>query len=70
MPLHVVRIIGAILIISGLYFVLWGKHEECKLAKAAAAAIQSPVDNCNNRPTSHIKSSLAQPLLASSTENA
>ncbi|KAG5613392.1 hypothetical protein H5410_024673 [Solanum commersonii] len=53
------QIIGAILIISGLYFVLWGKIEECKLAKAAAAAIQSPVDNCNNRPTSHIKSSLA-----------
>ncbi|KAG5613393.1 hypothetical protein H5410_024674 [Solanum commersonii] len=63
-------IIGAILIISGLYFVLWGKNEESKFAKAAAAAIQSPVDNCNNRPTSHIKSSLAQPLLASSTENA
>ncbi|KAL3372183.1 hypothetical protein AABB24_008631 [Solanum stoloniferum] len=63
-------IIGAVLIISGLYFVLWGKNEESKFAKAAAAAIQSPVDNCNNRPTSHIKSSLAQPLLASSTENA
>ncbi|OIT04010.1 PREDICTED: protein WALLS ARE THIN 1-like [Nicotiana attenuata] len=64
-------IIGAVLIITGLYFVLWGKNEESKFAKAAAAAIQSPVDHCNNnRPTSHIKSSLAQPLLASSTENA
>lgn len=57
-------IIGAVLIITGLYFVLWGKNEESKFAKAAAAAIQSPV------PTTHIKSSLAQPLLASSTENA
>ncbi|KAK4365112.1 hypothetical protein RND71_016470 [Anisodus tanguticus] len=61
-------IIGAVLIITGLYFVLWGKNEEQKFAKAAAAAIQSPVDNCNNRPTSHIKSSLAQPLLGSSTD--
>ncbi|KAJ8540953.1 hypothetical protein K7X08_001769 [Anisodus acutangulus] len=61
-------IIGAVLIITGLYFVLWGKNEEQKFAKAAAAAIQSPVDNCNTRPTSHIKSSLAQPLLGSSTD--
>ncbi|XP_060199763.1 protein WALLS ARE THIN 1-like [Lycium barbarum] len=61
-------IIGAVLIITGLYFVLWGKNEEQKFAKAAAAAIQSPVDISNNRPTSHIKSSLAQPLLGSSTD--
>ncbi|KAJ8568256.1 hypothetical protein K7X08_020978 [Anisodus acutangulus] len=63
-------IIGAVLIIAGLYFVLWGKNEESKFAKAAAV-IQSPAaDHVNNRTASHIKSTLAQPLLAQSTENA
>ncbi|GFS46454.1 walls Are Thin 1 [Actinidia rufa] len=61
-------IIGAVLIILGLYFVLWGKSEERKFA-AQKAAIQSPTDHGNSRTPSHIKSSLAQPLLPQSTEN-
>ncbi|XP_009777724.1 protein WALLS ARE THIN 1-like [Nicotiana sylvestris] len=63
-------IIGAVLIIAGLYFVLWGKNEESKFAKAAVV-IQSPADHINNtstRTASHINSSLAQPLLAHSTD--
>ncbi|XP_057504376.1 protein WALLS ARE THIN 1-like [Actinidia eriantha] len=61
-------IIGAVLIISGLYFVLWGKSEERKFA-AQKAAIQSPADHSNSRNPILIKSSLAQPLLPQSTEN-
>ncbi|CAL5332205.1 unnamed protein product [Camellia sinensis] len=61
-------IIGAVLIIAGLYFVLWGKNEERKFA-IQKALIQSPADHGNNRTTSHIKSSIAQPLLSQSTEN-
>ncbi|XP_019175414.1 PREDICTED: protein WALLS ARE THIN 1-like [Ipomoea nil] len=56
-------IIGAVLIIIGLYFVLWGKSEEAKFAKlAAAGGVQSPA--VDHGPSSHIKSSsLGQPLL-------
>ncbi|PSS18001.1 Protein WALLS ARE THIN like [Actinidia chinensis var. chinensis] len=61
-------IIGAVLIISGLYFVLWGKSEERKFA-AQKAAIQPPADHSNIRTPILIKSSLAQPLLPQSTEN-
>ncbi|KAK6115287.1 hypothetical protein DH2020_007556 [Rehmannia glutinosa] len=61
-------IIGAVLIISGLYFVLWGKNEERKFAQKAV--IQSPADHGSNRITPHIKSSITQPLLTQSTENA
>ncbi|KAL6524728.1 WD repeat-containing protein wat1 [Orobanche minor] len=61
-------IIGAVLIISGLYFVLWGKNEERKFAQKAA--IHYPAaDHGANRITPHIKSSIAQPLLSQSTEN-
>ncbi|KAL2504039.1 Protein WALLS ARE THIN 1 [Abeliophyllum distichum] len=60
-------IIGAVLIISGLYFVLWGKNEERKYSQRAA--IQSPAEHANTRATSHIKPSITQPLLAQSTEN-
>ncbi|KAL6982732.1 WD repeat-containing protein wat1, partial [Sarracenia purpurea var. burkii] len=60
-------IIGAVLIITGLYFVLWGKNAERKFS-AQKAAIQSPADHGNDRTSSHIKSSLAQPLLPQSTE--
>ncbi|KAL3845279.1 hypothetical protein ACJIZ3_002682 [Penstemon smallii] len=64
-------IIGAVLIITGLYFVLWGKNEERKFTAAAAqkATIQSPADHVSNRTTPHIKSSITQPLLSQSTEN-
>ncbi|WOG97802.1 hypothetical protein DCAR_0417143 [Daucus carota subsp. sativus] len=61
-------IIGAVLIITGLYLVLWGKNEERKFAMLQkAAAIQSPTEQGNSR--SHIKSSLAQPLLSQTTES-
>ncbi|KAL0360618.1 UNVERIFIED_CONTAM: protein WALLS ARE THIN 1 [Sesamum radiatum] len=60
-------IIGAVLIITGLYFVLWGKSEEKKFAQKAA--IQSPAEQISSRPTPHIKSSITQPLLSQSTEN-
>lgn len=61
-------IIGAVLIIAGLYFVLWGKNEERKFA-IQKALIQSSEDHGNNRTTSHIKASIAEPLLSQSTEN-
>ncbi|CAK9178469.1 unnamed protein product [Ilex paraguariensis] len=60
-------IIGAVLIIAGLYFVLWGKNEERKIAMQKPT-IQSPADHSNNRTSTHIKSSLAQPLLPQSTD--
>ncbi|XP_057468669.1 protein WALLS ARE THIN 1-like [Actinidia eriantha] len=61
-------IIGAVLIISGLYFVLWGKNEERKFS-TQKAAIQSSADHGNNRTPTQIKSSLSQPLLPQSSEN-
>lgn len=61
-------IIGAVLIITGLYLVLWGKNEERKFAMQKAA-IQSPADHGNNRTPVLPKSSLAQPLISQSTEN-
>ncbi|CAI9777861.1 unnamed protein product [Fraxinus pennsylvanica] len=60
-------IIGAVLIISGLYFVLWGKNEERKYSQRAA--IQSPADHANTRVPSQVKTSITQPLLSQSTEN-
>lgn len=65
------RIIGAVLIIVGLYLVLWGKSQERKFAQEKAA-IQSTPEHGNNRATGHIKPSLTQPLLppsSSSSEN-
>jgi len=62
------RIIGAVLIVSGLYFVLWGKSEERKFAREQLA-IASTTDHSIIRPASHAKASLAQPLLSSSTEH-
>lgn len=66
-------IIGAVLIIIGLYLVLWGKNEEQKFAKLAAVGIQAPPadhgSSISSRASTHIKSSLAQPLLSQSTEN-
>ncbi|KAK2971503.1 LOW QUALITY PROTEIN: hypothetical protein RJ640_020909 [Escallonia rubra] len=62
-------IIGAVLIITGLYLVLWGKNEERKFLLLQKATIQAPADHGSNRPPAHIKSSLAQPLLSQSPEN-
>ncbi|KAL9312537.1 hypothetical protein ACSQ67_017989 [Phaseolus vulgaris] len=62
-------IIGAVLIVVGLYFVLWGKTEERKFAKEQAAITSTP-EHSGIRSASHAKTSLAQPLLLpSSTEN-
>ncbi|KAG6406451.1 hypothetical protein SASPL_134053 [Salvia splendens] len=57
-------IIGAGLIIFGLYLVLWGKSEEKKFA-----AIQSHAEHSTGRATPQIKASITQPLLTQSTEN-
>ncbi|XP_030485021.2 protein WALLS ARE THIN 1 [Cannabis sativa] len=65
-------IIGAVLIIVGLYLVLWGKSEERKfiaLEKAAIQASTNPDHTASSRTPAHIKTSLTQPLLPSSTEN-
>lgn len=62
-------IIGAVLIIVGLYLVLWGKSEEKKFIAQEKAAIQSTPEHTNNRTPAHIKTSLTQPLLPPSTEN-
>ncbi|XP_027332391.1 protein WALLS ARE THIN 1-like [Abrus precatorius] len=61
-------IIGAVLIVGGLYFVLWGKSEERKIAREQLA-ITSNAEHGIIRPPSHTKASLTQPLLSSSTEN-
>ncbi|KAK1433618.1 hypothetical protein QVD17_10531 [Tagetes erecta] len=61
-------IIGAVLIITGLYLVLWGKSEERKfmLQKQQPALI---TDNGVARTSSHAKSSIVQPLLSQSNES-
>ncbi|XP_062097159.1 protein WALLS ARE THIN 1-like [Humulus lupulus] len=62
-------IIGAVLIIVGLYLVLWGKSEERKFIALEKAAIQANPEHTSSRTPAHIKTSLTQPLLPSSTEN-
>ncbi|KAJ6920780.1 protein WALLS ARE THIN 1-like [Populus alba x Populus x berolinensis] len=62
-------IIGAVLIIAGLYLVLWGKSEEKKFLASEKAAIQATPEHGISRAQTHIKTSLSQPLLPSSTEN-
>ncbi|KAL9681931.1 hypothetical protein QQ045_013723 [Rhodiola kirilowii] len=62
-------IIGAFLIITGLYLVLWGKNEEKKfLQKEKSMMIQNTPDGVSSSD-SHVKSSITQPLLSSSPEN-
>ncbi|XP_013615068.1 PREDICTED: protein WALLS ARE THIN 1-like [Brassica oleracea var. oleracea] len=65
-------IIGAVLIIAGLYFVLYGKSEERKFAALEKAEIQTIVEHGIERvPVSRgsIKSSITVPLLHQSTDN-
>ncbi|XP_047982135.1 protein WALLS ARE THIN 1-like [Salvia hispanica] len=57
-------IIGAVLIIFGLYLVLWGKSEEKKFAE-----IQCRAEHNTSRATPQIRPSITQPLLSQSTEN-
>ncbi|XP_061366459.1 protein WALLS ARE THIN 1-like [Gastrolobium bilobum] len=61
-------IIGAVVIVVGLYCVLWGKNEEKKVAKEQLV-LTSSAEHSIIRPASHAKASLNQPLLSSSTEN-
>ncbi|KAF8015253.1 hypothetical protein BT93_H0913 [Corymbia citriodora subsp. variegata] len=61
-------IIGAVLIIVGLYLVLWGKNEERKFAKPKVA-IQSTQDHGNSRTPGHIAPSLGQPLLSPTSDD-
>ncbi|KAM0003756.1 putative EamA domain-containing protein [Helianthus debilis subsp. tardiflorus] len=63
-------IIGAVLIITGLYLVLWGKSEERKLMLQKQPGLaQAAMDHGVPRLTGHPKSSITQPLLPQSTEN-
>ncbi|KAL1312054.1 hypothetical protein HN51_038690 [Arachis hypogaea] len=64
-------IIGAVLIVVGLYLVLWGKSEEKRIAQLAIASNNINGDHGIIRASSHAKaSSLTQPLiLPSSTDN-
>lgn len=55
---RVCRIVGAVLIIAGLYSVLWGKNEESKVDR----------EDREEDKKSLGKSSLVQPLLPNSNE--
>ncbi|EPS58157.1 hypothetical protein M569_16659, partial [Genlisea aurea] len=59
-------IIGAALVIAGLYFVLWGKNEETRLG--AGIVVPSTADHGNNGVTTQIEPSITQPLLPESTD--
>ncbi|XP_058759816.1 protein WALLS ARE THIN 1-like [Vicia villosa] len=62
-------IIGAILIVAGLYLVLWGKNEESKFSKENIAIAPPTTEHRNITSTSIAKeSSLNQPFISSSTE--
>lgn len=64
-------IIGAALIIVGLYLVLWGKSEErARLARDAAAAVVIMPPSSDAGATARSANKLTQPLLLPpSTEN-
>lgn len=59
------RIIGAILIIVGLYLVVWGKSEESKIVKEM---VGRPSVFEDNGIISSTQSSLVNPLLSSSSK--
>ncbi|KAI4388462.1 hypothetical protein MLD38_000784 [Melastoma candidum] len=59
-------IIGAALIVVGLYLVLWGKNEERKYVMEKAAILHNPGHESDTK-RSLIKPCLAQPLLPPST---
>lgn len=60
------RLIGAVLIVAGLYLVVWGKGEESKFAEEKAAI---PPVSVYNQIRGPCKSSLIQPLLSFESEN-
>ncbi|XP_026454470.1 protein WALLS ARE THIN 1-like [Papaver somniferum] len=62
-------IIGAVLIITGLYLVLWGKSAEQKFIKRTETIPSTNGEHGDNRTANRTKSSLAQPLLNSTAEN-
>nr|XP_043640252.1 protein WALLS ARE THIN 1-like [Erigeron canadensis] len=63
-------IIGAVLIITGLYLVLWGKSEERKFAlQKQPGLVQAPTDQGAPRITGQHAKSITQPLLPESTQN-
>ncbi|OIW03517.1 hypothetical protein TanjilG_31030 [Lupinus angustifolius] len=62
---HLGGLIGAVLVVVGLYLVLRGRSEEKKFAMKQLAIAERSI----LRPASHDKSSLTQPLLPSSTQN-
>ncbi|KAL0701833.1 hypothetical protein Bca4012_057955 [Brassica carinata] len=61
-------IIGAVLIIAGLYFVLYGKSEERKFAALEKAEIQSSAEHGIERAPNS-RGSITAPLLHQSTNN-
>lgn len=61
-------VIGAVLIMAGLYLVVWGKSEESKFAEEKAAIPSVDHEN-NNQRKSTSKSSLVQPLIRAQSEN-
>ncbi|KAI3898324.1 hypothetical protein MKW92_002122 [Papaver armeniacum] len=62
-------IIGAVLIITGLYLVLWGKSAEQKFIKQTASIPSTNGEHGDNSTANPTKSSLAQPLLNSTAED-
>uniref|UniRef100_A0A7N0SVE2 WAT1-related protein n=1 Tax=Kalanchoe fedtschenkoi TaxID=63787 RepID=A0A7N0SVE2_KALFE len=62
-------IIGAALIITGLYFVLWGKSEEMKYLQKEKSVTSQSADGIISNSISDVKSSITHPLLSASNQN-
>ncbi|XP_052144567.1 protein WALLS ARE THIN 1-like [Oryza glaberrima] len=66
---HLGGIIGAVLIVAGLYLVLWGKSQERAIAAAKEASAAAAIADHHQQPASAAAadSCLKQPLLPAST---